>query len=65
MKRYKHLYPQITSFENLRLAFRKAARRKRSRSDVAAFEFRLEENLLVLQDQLRSETYKPGRYHSF
>ena len=41
MKTYKHLYPQITALENLRLAFKKAARGKRSRPDVAAFEFDL------------------------
>ena len=39
MKRYKNLYPQITSFENLYAAYWAAARGKRSRSDVAAFEY--------------------------
>ena len=50
MKTYKHLYSLITSFDNLHLAFKKAARGKRSRPDVAAFEFDLERNLLDLQD---------------
>lgn len=49
MKTYKHLYPQITSFENLRRAFRKAARGKRKRPSVAQFEYHLEANLLALQ----------------
>ena len=39
MKTYKHLYEQITSFENLRIAFKKAAKGKRSKNDVAGFEF--------------------------
>jgi hypothetical protein len=38
MKTYKHLYEQITAFENLRLAFKRAAKGKRKKSDVAAFE---------------------------
>lgn len=65
MKTYKHLYPQITAFENLRQAFKKAARGKRKRPDVADFEFNLESNLLVLQDELRAETYTPGAYFNF
>jgi hypothetical protein len=35
MKTFKHLYPTITSFDNLLLAFRKARRGKRGRPDVA------------------------------
>ena len=65
MKTYKHLYPLITSFDNLRLAFKKAARGKRSRPDVAAFEFDLERNLLELQDDLQTQTYRPGPYYNF
>jgi retron-type reverse transcriptase len=65
LKTYKHLYPQIASFENLLLAFCKARRGKRSRPDVAEFEFHLEANLLKLQTALQNETYRPGRYHSF
>lgn len=38
-RRYYHLWPQITTFENLLLAYRKAARGKRSRSAAAGFEF--------------------------
>ena len=41
MKTHKHLYPLITEFENLRRAFKNAARGKRGRPDVAAFEFDL------------------------
>ena len=65
MKTYKHLYPLITDFENLRLAFKNAARGKRSRPDVAAFEYDLERNLLDLQAELRSQTYTPGPYTNF
>ena len=65
LKTYKHLYPRITEFENLYLAFKSAARGKRSRHDVAAFEFDLERNLLELQDELQRQTYKTGGYHNF
>ncbi len=65
MKTYKHLYPMITHFENLCLAFKNAARGKRSRPDVAAFEYHLEENLLTLQAELQSQTYAPGSYYNF
>ncbi len=59
------MYEQILSWENLLLAYRKASRGKRSQSNVAAFEYRLEENLLTLQAELRAKTYRPGVYHSF
>ncbi|HSF82804.1 MAG TPA: reverse transcriptase/maturase family protein [Anaerolineales bacterium] len=65
MKTYRQLYPQITAFENLRRAFKKAARGKRKRPDVAGFEYRLEANLLALQQDLLAETYTPGAYYSF
>jgi len=65
MKTYKNLYPRITGFDNLRLAFKEAARGKRSRPDVAAFEFDLEDNLLALQDELESQAYAPGPYYTF
>lgn len=65
MKTHKHLYPQITSFDNLYLAFKAARKGKRSRPDVAEFEFNLEGNLLDLQKELQEETYQPGTYRNF
>ena len=65
MKTHKHLYPQITSFDNLYLAFKAARKGKRSRPDVAEFEFNLEGNLLDLQKELQEETYTPGEYRNF
>ena len=59
------MFDALVSWENLLAAFRKAAAGKRGRADVAAFEHRLEENLLVLQEELRAGTYRPGGYHSF
>jgi retron-type reverse transcriptase len=65
MKSYANLWPRITSFENLYEAFRQARRSKRSRPDVAAFEFDLESNLLALQRDLVCDTYRPGGYRNF
>ncbi len=65
MKTHKNLYVQITEFENLRLAFKNAARGKRSHWNVASFEYDLEKNLLELQMELETQTYEPGKYHNF
>ena len=65
MKRYGNLWPQITNFENLLIAARKAQRGKRFRDNVLAFNHQLERNLLQLQQQLREQTYQPGGYRRF
>jgi RNA-directed DNA polymerase len=65
MKTYKHLYPQIYDWENLTDAFYRARKGKRSRPDVAAFEFNLENEILSLHEELATQTYRPGLYHSF
>ena len=65
MKTYKNLYPQICAFENLFLAYRAAARGKRGRPEVAAFERDLEPNLFRLQEELLAQTYRPGPYRHF
>ena len=44
-KRFDQLYPALVDFENLHLAYRRAARGKRWQPAVAAFEFDLEANL--------------------
>lgn len=65
MRSYGNLWPRVTSFENLYQSFLLASKGKRSRPDVAAFEFDLEGNLLALQQELSDETYQPGGYHNF
>jgi RNA-directed DNA polymerase len=59
------MYQQLHSFENLLLAYRKASKGKRGHPNVAAFEYRLEDNLLQLQRELMEQTYQPGEYQSF
>jgi len=64
-KVYRHLWAELTSFNNLWWSFKKGAKGKRSQSSVADFENYLEENLLNLQDELRDGSYQPGAYQSF
>lgn len=65
MKTYKHLYPKVYDFENIYLAYRKARKGKRGRAQPAMFERIQDDELLNLQDELQTFTYKPGAYHSF
>ena len=65
MKSYKHLYPQVCTWENLYAAWRKARLGKRGRAPAATFEYRLEEKLLQLQRELRDQSYRPGPYSNF
>ncbi|MCB9108832.1 MAG: group II intron reverse transcriptase domain-containing protein [Anaerolineales bacterium] len=59
------MYTKLTQWDNLLLAYRKAAKGKRGQPNVAAFEHRLEDNLLLLQTELADQTYRPGPYTSF
>src|SRR3990170_4219834 len=59
------MYQQLCSWENLLLAYRKASKGKRGQANVAEFEYRLEDNLLQLQRELREKIYEPGNYYSF
>lgn len=58
-------YAELYRWSNLYTAYRRAARGKRSRAPAARFEFRLEDNLIQLQDELANETYRPGPYVNF
>jgi len=58
-------WEQLTSWENLLLAWRKAARGKRGGTSAARFEFRLADELLALQQELRERRYQPGAYVHF
>lgn len=59
------LYPLVHDFANLIHAERAAARGKRHRPDVAAFEYHLEDQLLSIQATLRDKTYRPGPYRRY
>ena len=55
----------VCVWENLLLAWRKAARGKRGRTATAAFEHQVADKLLALQQALAEGRYRPGRYEHF
>jgi retron-type reverse transcriptase len=63
--KYKNLYNQICTFENIWLASRKARRGKRLKNSVSEFEYNLESNLLEIQKALIEENYEFGEYREF
>ena len=65
MKSYKNLFEKIYPFENLHLAYLKARKCKRYRENVLKFSYNLEENLLRLGVELKSQTYQHGGYREF
>lgn len=52
-------------WDNLWLAWRKAAKGKRGKPTVVAFEMQAADHLLELQDELSDKSYRPGPYTHF
>ncbi len=65
MKRLGGIWPQVVSFNNLLLAYRKARCGKGRSQDVARFALNLEKELFRLQRELRDDNYWPGAYRLF
>ena len=65
MKRFAHLMPRIAAWDNLGLAFHKAAAGKRSASAVARFAANLDDELHTLVRELAAGTWQPGAYQRF
>ena len=59
MRTYNGLYSELTSFENLFLAYKKARKGKSSKIYVIEFEKQLLNNLLELKNEIILEKYKP------
>ena len=59
------MFEELCGWDNLLLAYQRASKGKRGQPNVAAFEYRLEENLLDLQQELVASAYRPGGYTSF
>jgi RNA-directed DNA polymerase len=64
-KTYDKLWDDLTSFGNLHQAFKASSKGKRSKPEVAAFEYELETKLLNLQTTLQTGKYRPSAYRSF
>ena len=65
MKRLRSLWPAILDFENLLKAAHQAQRSKRFRGNVLDFNYHLERDLLRLQKELQTHSYRPGGYRTF
>jgi hypothetical protein len=58
-------FHSLVSWDNLLLAFRKAAKGKRGHPPAAGFEFRVADRLVALQRELNDRRYRPGQYRHF
>jgi len=65
LKRFGHLFPEITSFANLFSAAQKAKKGKQLTPAISLFHISLEKGLFKLQSELYSKSYKPGAYKTF
>lgn len=65
MKRYGNLFERVVEYGNLEEAFHNAARHKTRRSEVIEYGSRLEANLLQLQRELTTGTYRTSEYKTF
>ncbi|MFA5050204.1 MAG: hypothetical protein WC501_04315 [Candidatus Micrarchaeia archaeon] len=65
MKSYHDLFSQLTSYENLELAYLKARKHKTLKDYVIDFEADLKQNLLDLQFELQTFTYRPRPIKTF
>jgi len=62
MKRHGNLWEQITSMDNIELAYKKAKKGKGWQNTIKKFENEKEEKLLELQEMLVSGSYKTSKY---
>lgn len=65
MKRLGNIFDSIILLDNLKLAFYKAQKRKVRFPDVVAFRENMDVNLLQIQDELVSGSYRPSEYRRF
>lgn len=64
-KTIRNKYDEAVTFNELLEAHKKARRGKRETKKVIQFELMLEDELLNLEKELKSGTYKHGKYHTF
>lgn len=65
MKRKGNLFDRVCSFENIHLAYLKARKGKRFKKDILSFSYGLEKNLILIKEDLETQTYKHGKYKEF
>lgn len=65
VKKYNNLINQITSIDNLRLAYKKTCKGKRASYGYLEFKEYAEANILLIQEELKDQSYKIGEYRKF
>jgi len=65
LKTLNNLFSKITTFNNFLLAAKTAEKDKKYHTDVSKFHFKLESEILKLQNELQTKRYKAGKYHTF
>ena len=59
------IYPQVYSYDNIFLAYKKARKGKTKKPYVKEFEKNLAYNLKILHDELKNQTYSPKPLKTF
>lgn len=62
MKTYKNLYEKIIDKDNLRLAFKRAAKGKTKRKDIARILADLDTHVDILHEILKNEEFQPAKH---
>lgn len=65
MKRLNNVYDELISINNLKLAFYKSQKKKTTTHCVIDFRNNLDENLLKIQNDLKTKHYNLGHYTDF
>ncbi|MDZ4848118.1 MAG: reverse transcriptase/maturase family protein [Pirellulaceae bacterium] len=65
MRRVANLFEQILEPENIRLAFYKASRGKKSHESVRLFARDLDQRVKSISDAIRNDSFPLGRFHQF
>lgn len=65
MKRQSDLYDRVWLLDNLKLAFKKAAKGKRQQNVVRRFESNLTTNLVNMREAVIAGRYPFGQFHCF
>jgi RNA-directed DNA polymerase len=60
-----HIFDSIISIENLLLAWKEFLKDKKQKEDVQKFQLGLMDNILTLHQDLKSKTYRHGKYIAF
>lgn len=64
-RKFRHVYNNIISIDNLLASWWEFLKGKRKRKDVAEFSLHLMDNIIALHEELSVKTYRHGGYEAF